>query len=264
MTAVAKVEIKNVKVNATVDVDHSVTMLSADVVLEMRAEVGVERAVECVVDAYSPTHHLTEKRESATCVLPVGVASSVSRMTAKVGAEDVTAEDAVLATYPSHVMATVTEVQNGAVTVEGVMQAVALIRKEDGVIAPVLELPFSVRVDAKDALVGDVVTATACVGELSSRTVANGEVELSVELKTAVCVYRNTEQTVIAEMEIGEEKKVSTAAISVCYPAAGSTLWDIAKDLGVSPEQILAFNEELQFPLTGEERVVVYRRLAAE
>ncbi len=264
MAAVAKVGIKNVKVNATVDVDHSVTMLAVDVVLEMRAEVCVEHAVERVVDAYSPTYHLTEKKECIACTLPVGVMSSVNCMTAKVGAEDVTAEDTVLATYPSYVMVAVTEVQNGAVTVEGVMQVVALVKKEEGVIAPVLELPFSVRVDVKDALASDVVTATACVSELSSRTVASGEVELSVELKTAVCVYRNIEQSVIAEMEIGEEKKVSTAAISVCYPIAGSTLWDIAKDLGVSPEQILAFNEDLQFPLSGEERVVVYRRLAVE
>ena len=264
MAVTASVAIKNVKVSATVDADKSLTILAVDVTCEARADVAVERAVECVIDAYSPTRHLTEKREQIVCQLPVCVRSTMHRMVGKVGAEDVTAQDAVLVTYPLGVQAAVTAIGDGTVTVEGVVSAVALIKKEDGYTAPVLELPFSVSVEATGVRIGDTITVDACVGELSARTVANGEVELSVELKLSLCVYRATAQTVIADIEIGEEKKVSTAAISVCYPQAGSTLWDIAKDLGVSPEQVLAFNEELQFPLTGEERVVVYRRLVAE
>lgn len=264
MAVTASVLIKNVKVSATVDADQSTTLLAVDVTCEARADVVIERAVDCVVDAYSPTCHLTERREQIVCQLPVSVCYSTTRMTAKIGAEDVTAQDTVVATYPSCVQATVVEVVDGAVTVEGVVSAVALVKKEDGYTAPVLELPFSVSVEATGVRIGDTITVDACVGELSARTVANGEVELSVELKLSLCVCRATAQTVIAEIEIGEEKKVSAAAISVCYPRAGSTLWDVAKEIGVSPEQILAFNEELVFPLTGEERVVVYRRLVAE
>ena len=49
------------------------------------------------------------------------------------------------------------------------------------------------------------------------------------------------------------------SALSVYLPARGDGLWETAKKLLQSPEQIQATNPELSFPLTGNERILVYR-----
>jgi hypothetical protein len=43
-------------------------------------------------------------------------------------------------------------------------------------------------------------------------------------------------------------------------PEEGEELWSLSKRLNVCPDQLVATNKELQFPLTGKERIVVYRR----
>ena len=46
-----------------------------------------------------------------------------------------------------------------------------------------------------------------------------------------------------------------------CVPFENEDLWSLAKRLSVCPEQLVSTNPELQFPLTGEERIVIYRQL---
>ena len=56
------------------------------------------------------------------------------------------------------------------------------------------------------------------------------------------------------------EKKVNNFAISVYIPTEGEELWSLSKRLNVSPEELEKTNPELQFPLNGSERIVIYRQ----
>ena len=64
----------------------------------------------------------------------------------------------------------------------------------------------------------------------------------------------------VGSVEPGRETPQSAAAIGIWFPAAGDTLWDTAKKLGRPPEEVRRENPDLAFPLSGEERIVVYRR----
>ncbi len=66
---------------------------------------------------------------------------------------------------------------------------------------------------------------------------------------------------IITKITEGEEKPVNDSAISVYIPKPNDSLWDISKELGVSEEEILKINKDLTFPLSGEERIVVYREI---
>lgn len=63
----------------------------------------------------------------------------------------------------------------------------------------------------------------------------------------------------ITSVEEGQKKVPNNSAISVYIPSPNETLWDVSKALGVKEEVILKTNENLEFPLTGNERIVVYR-----
>jgi hypothetical protein len=53
-------------------------------------------------------------------------------------------------------------------------------------------------------------------------------------------------------------------AFSVYIPYKGEDLWSISKRIGISPDEVVACNPELDFPLTGDERILVYRQKTKE
>ena len=75
-----------------------------------------------------------------------------------------------------------------------------------------------------------------------------------------VCSEIEYESEIVSAVDIGETKQVATAAVSVYIPVAGEGLWELSKRLNVCPETLVATNAELQFPLTGKERIVVFRQ----
>ena len=55
------------------------------------------------------------------------------------------------------------------------------------------------------------------------------------------------------------EKQINESAISVYIPMQGEGLWQLSKRLNIPPEKLLETNHDLQFPLSGDERIVIYR-----
>lgn len=51
------------------------------------------------------------------------------------------------------------------------------------------------------------------------------------------------------------------SAISVYIPAEGEDLWTVSKKLNACPEAIMQYNPDLTFPLTGGERILIYRQI---
>ena len=84
--------------------------------------------------------------------------------------------------------------------------------------------------------------------------------ELDCTLKTDYSVSIGREVSFIGEMSSLGERRTSGSAISVFIPKAGDGLWEISKELGASGEEITSTNPDLSFPLTGEERIIIYRQ----
>ena len=83
-------------------------------------------------------------------------------------------------------------------------------------------------------------------------------------------LFRSVLKISVSDCETGSVKYLSDAtecgevtrcdsALSVYIPASGDGLWDTAKKLLQSPDEIQATNPDLTFPLTGKERILVYR-----
>ena len=68
------------------------------------------------------------------------------------------------------------------------------------------------------------------------------------------------EVRIIGEVKPLGEKKKNDSALSVYIPVEGEDLWSLSKRLNVCPSALIATNTDLTFPLTGKERIVVYRQ----
>ncbi|MBQ8726007.1 MAG: DUF3794 domain-containing protein [Clostridia bacterium] len=141
-------------------------------------------------------------------------------------------------------------------SVEGTVKADVIFKNEDnGIISVPCEAPFFIDFSA-DGVISSVSVAK---GDFFAR-VKGGEVEIECHLKVYYKVYAIDEISAVKEIcEIGERKNLG-GAISVCIARRGDEIWDVAKRLGTDEDEILKFNPDIVAPMTGEERIIVYRQ----
>ena len=91
-------------------------------------------------------------------------------------------------------------------------------------------------------------------------TLKDGSVYFNCTVKAVYKSIIVKKITVIDSVNETGIRKSENSAISVYVPQSGDTLWDISKQLRVSGDEILRCNEGLEFPLKGDERIVIYRQ----
>ena len=89
--------------------------------------------------------------------------------------------------------------------------------------------------------------------------VFNGETEVEGALKLALKNYRIYETEYVSSVEIGEPTVENDSGVSVFLPREGEGLWQVAKRLKCSPEDVEKNNPDLVFPVKGDERILIYR-----
>ncbi|MBQ8291616.1 MAG: DUF3794 domain-containing protein [Clostridia bacterium] len=140
---------------------------------------------------------------------------------------------------------------------EGAVFAEVLLRSADGGYkCATLSLPFAFPVD-----VGEVSEADCLVCGLNVRRKKDGETEAEATLKAVARTYEDTEWAYLGEVTEGEAYAKNDAAISVYMPAEGEDLWQVAKRLRQTPEELQKCNPNLTFPVKAGERIFVYRQI---
>lgn len=139
--------------------------------------------------------------------------------------------------------------------VEGVAQATLIYEQNGELRTSQVSLPFSVPVP--EAEYGKNVTVAVCGFNL--KQISEGECEAECVLKISVQECEPYSVKYVTEAEEGESLPPCDSAITVYIPACGDELWNVAKKLCVSPELIQKSNPDVKFPLTGSERICIYR-----
>ncbi len=140
---------------------------------------------------------------------------------------------------------------------EGVANAVLLVKSGEGEYRAVeISLPFSVAVEAADA------EAEVMVCGMSARQKQEGEIDAEATVKVLLKEKKTYTVHLVAGAEEGEKIAESNSAISVYIPKAGDGLWELAKRLKKSPEDVEKSNPGVEFPVKEGQRVIIYRKKA--
>lgn len=142
--------------------------------------------------------------------------------------------------------------------VEGAVNTVLIYEQNGEIKSTQVSLPFSVMLNGV-AEEGQTVVEDVAVCGVSVRLKAEGEAEAEATLKISATVSDVVKQKYLSQMEEGDAVEVCDCAVSVFLPTAGDGLWEVAKKLKKSPEEVAACNAELNFPLSGKERILIYR-----
>ena len=258
--ASASVIIRSVNVNAACEEDKNRCRIRAEFVLEIRVRVYRGENVMMPMDAFCLGQRCTLKKSEIHTEEPVcsfNTTERVSGVAALTGHIDFTCSMQAVALAGCQVAAGVAD---GEVNVEGVLTATVLFKAGQEPSCAQIDLPFAFPVKNEKAKSGDVAEVSALVCGVAARQKKEGELEAEAAIKLCITLYSKETSTAVCGLEAGEAIAENDSAFSVYIPAAGDMLWDVAKKLGKSPEEVQRCNAELTYPLSGEERIVIYRR----
>ena len=253
--AEARVSVLNAVIKADADEEKGKCKIFAEFTLGAEGCVYEETHVDAVTDAFSKECAVTLSfavTESTGAGATGSVTEHVSGKAALSSPIDFS--DALQAVTLQRAEANLVSAEDGK-RVEGVAMATLLVRGSDGTHRGIeMSLPFSVPVQAENC------SANILVCGMSARQKQEGEIDAEATLKITLQERKNVRAELVSAAEEGEKLPVSDSAISVYVPRAGDGLWELAKSLKKSPEEVSENNPDIEVPVKEGQRVIIYRK----
>lgn len=244
----ANVRATKVRLDISDSGDNTTFSVESQAVLHVQS--SVTQPVEIVADMYAVDTDFTLNKQIVSTTLPCGSTREQTQLTYSVA-------DGALAAVNLGAVATKCSSGEKRVTVEGYVVA-TLLYKQDGVFrGETVELPFMENFDVE--YVGSECNCIAypTVGEAfveESNT-------LKVQMWMQVFCSKNQSLSLITDVEQQAIDRSESCAIEVCLAKKGDTLWNLAKNLHMSEDDLLATNPQLTNPLEEDTKVVVFNKL---
>ena len=260
MSADAKALVKSFKTEVSVDAESEKSTVVATVSLELEGECYSAESITVASDVFSTEKELEIKQDSFLCLRKECIASLPCKLSGRCVSEELPVSARITCASNERVEITNISIANEEVKMEGVLSMRVFFKDGDGVeFTKLLESPFerSLPINCEGACLPELSVAISKVG---AKIVAQNEIEIFAD--TSVCVKKVVKSfgEFVSEITALAEKQECDKAISVYLAGKGEDLWSLAKRLNVCPDELVVNNKDLQFPLTGEERIVVYRK----
>ena len=261
MQATAKVSEKSFKTDITVDEETGKSLMNVSVVLSFKGEAYATGSVVLAADAFSTQDEVELKREDFPYYRVCEPRSLYLTNSGRAVTEELPVGSVLLALGSEKVEILKSErAEDGKLSVEALLTLVAYFRDGDGkVFTRRLELPVDATLDG-ESLDGLCCTVNGRVKNSSAKIVSLTEIEIETELAFILYPCEESKIGFVSDIKRTGEKRQCDSAISVYIPYEGEELWSLAKRLNTCPEALVQTNKDLTFPLTGKERIVVYRR----
>lgn len=149
--------------------------------------------------------------------------------------------------------------EDGTITAEGVVNTDIIYTDENGYNSVRTEIPFAINLGTAED--GIEYLADCVVMGITAKVRREREFEIDVNLAVSLSKYVDVQNDYISAVELGEERKKNTSALSMYIAEAGEDMLDVCKALYAMPDEILAQNPNLAFPLAEGEQVIYFRGL---
>ncbi|MBR2871358.1 MAG: DUF3794 domain-containing protein [Clostridia bacterium] len=260
MSATAFVQEKSFKTDVAVDNENNKSIVRASVQLALSGEAFYNESVRVVEDAFSINDKVQIEKEEYSYFSPCDVFSDVKQIMGIAVTDSLPVGTTISSCIGEKVDILSTSCVDNRLCLGGVIYLTCLFKDSEGkIFSRKLESPF----ETVTEIAGDCncdYTVRAIASQARVRLVSDTEMEISANLNLTVYPFEKRNVGLIKSLSNLGEKTVENHAISVYIPCEGEELWSLAKRLNVAPETLISTNQDLQFPLSGKERIVVYRQ----
>lgn len=258
-------DVKVAGMNVVIGEGEASKIVKVELKLKISAETYEESDAVLICDLYSPCCELetTMGKKTMTRFCQSKFMEEKINATASLDVEMAGIKD-IIATGASRNNIAAVIPKEGAVVVEGVVCGAVIYEDAEGEINSVqVELPYSLEMKA-DVNEKSIVKGKGIVSNIYARARREREIEAIAELKFSVEIFECDELVYIQEVKEGEVRQVNQCALSMYITSKGETMWEVAKALGMRPEEILKQNPEISEPLAENSKLYVYRKLPAD
>lgn len=247
---------KNTKVRLNITEEEVNTTFTVEIAASARVEALKIGVADVVSDAYGANCDFAFERKSIVTTLPCGSTVERKRTNSSLPLD---AGKRVLTAVNVGAIVTKCQSLEKRALVEGVVYATLLYATEVGTESAQLELPFAETVDVDYLMPQCNSFAKVVVTDFVVRD--NGGLQAETELCISIESERDVTISVIVSAEEQPFDKSQLPAIEVCLAHKGETLWQLAKGLHMSEEDLLAINPEITNPLEQDARIVVFNKI---
>lgn len=241
-----------------------------DVPIKILAQIFVKKALNCVVDAYSLTNDINltttsfqENEFFATRFAEENILTNFALT------DTMQPIDKILAITPINISLANQIVKDGEILLEGLATINIIYYFEDDDNNNILnsidvEVPYSISINASDIKENDEVSSTITLGDINIKNKRGKELEILAEAKINYDYVKENISAITTELTIGDEKLPKDYAMELYLAKEGQSLWDIAKELNISSDDLIKQNSNLTLPIKAGEKIVAYNNRQSE
>ena len=167
----------------------------------------------------------------------------------------------MLADYNTNI--TKTSCQNGAVNIEGILTVPVVYLGDDETTTyngVQVEIPFALTVDLEGINETDDIFIKSNVLDINAKAKKGKDIEIDADVMFDIETFSKQPHAFIKDVVLTEELNPNPYPLSIYLAPAGSTLWDIAKQLAVDENTIVSQNPDLVFPLEKNQSIVYFKK----
>lgn len=252
-------------VKVTTSLDNDMAIVSIELPINYTGYLFNNNSIEIVGDLFSALHYTNISVQSLASITGYEDGVFDEKINGGVAIqENAPFIDELLGVCSGGVFTTNTTLKDDVLVVDGIAHVgVLYFSKEQNEVNLVdVEIPFSVSNKVNEMVAIPVVQIS--LSDISARARRGKEIEVVATLNTYVNFYGENSSAIITEVSEEDEIPEEECALSIYFAKDGDTIWDVAKELSVSPELILEQNPELNDPIQAGTRIVIYRQKQVE
>ena len=261
MSAIVNAVRQSVKTDIEVIEEDKKSNVTISSNLTFSVSVFEEQAVSVVKDAFSKFNHVALESDKRCFYTPMPTLYESASVSSRANVEELPIGASLTALACENVTVSNASKEGDSIVVDGVVDAVAyFIDAERQVFVRRVECAFSKKLDQTlDNECEYQVTASAFGAK--GKIISAVEMDIETQLELCVQLAKKCEFSYIKDVKVGEQKAQNTHGISVYIGLEGEELFSLSKRLNESPDMVVETNKDLSFPLTGKERIVIFRQL---
>lgn len=261
MQATARVKEKSFKIDVAVDTENGTSALTSNVTLLFEGEAFTKTDVTIAADAFSTTEEVELVYDNFPYYKACEQYGSKQICNGVCSIDELSVGATMLAVGSERADIVTLAKSDGGIIINGTILALGYFKDGDGaVFTRKIELPFEKTVEYMGEE-RDTVEVTCIANKTTAKIVSLTEMSVEAELIFTVYPCERSSIRYVKEVKSVGEKSKCDSAISVYIPMENEDLWSLSKRLNVCPETLVMTNKDLQFPLTGKERIVIYRQI---
>ncbi len=260
MSALLRICQSAIKTEIEVDENSGKSTAKFSIVLYYSCEVYSEEKITVVKDVFSKTHNIETEKEELELLCPLELKKHTEKVVSRTNIVEIPAGARLMAISGAKAQLCSCSISEFGAISDGTLKMDLYFKTQDGdCILESAEIPFEIKSEEIKGF-----NSYSCYELLAinprARVISTTEVEISADIIVTVKPIKTEKIICIKSANVKEVKEEENSAISVYIPIEGETLWSLSKRLNEDPEDLIKNNSDLEFPLKGTERIVIYRQ----